>query len=57
MATVTFDNVQKMYGDFQAVKDLDLEIREWKVAHICGNESNHLFGDIGIDQVPRLIHH
>ena len=25
MATVTFEGVNKFYGDFQAVKDLDLE--------------------------------
>jgi multiple sugar transport system ATP-binding protein len=26
MATVTFDKINKIYGDFHAVKDLNLEI-------------------------------
>ena len=36
MATVTFDNVQKMYGDFQAVKDLNLEIGDGEFMVLVG---------------------
>jgi multiple sugar transport system ATP-binding protein len=36
MATVTFDHVNKMYGDFQAVKDLDLEIGDGEFMVLVG---------------------
>src|SRR4026207_442259 len=36
MATVTFENVQKMYGDFQAVKDLNLEIGDGEFMGLVG---------------------
>ena len=36
MATVTFENVNKMYGDFQAVKDLDLEIGDGEFMVLVG---------------------
>ena len=36
MATVTFDNVNKMYGDFQAVKDLSLEIGDGEFMVLVG---------------------
>ena len=36
MATVTFDNVNKMYGDFQAVKDLNLEIGDGEFMVLVG---------------------
>jgi multiple sugar transport system ATP-binding protein len=36
MATVTFDNVNKSYGDFQAVKDLDLEIGDGEFMVLVG---------------------
>jgi len=36
MATVTFENVQKMYGDFQAVKDLNLEIGDGEFMVLVG---------------------
>src|SRR4026209_1988766 len=36
MATVTFENVQKMYGDFQHVKDLNLEIGDGEFMVLVG---------------------
>ena len=36
MATVTFEHVQKMYGDFQAVKDLNLEIGDGEFMVLVG---------------------
>jgi multiple sugar transport system ATP-binding protein len=36
MATVTFENVNKNYGDFQAVKDLDLEIGDGEFMVLVG---------------------
>ncbi len=36
MATVTFDNVSKTYGDFQAVKDLNLEIGDGEFMVLVG---------------------
>ena len=36
MATVTFDNVNKMFGDFQAVKDLNLEIGDGEFMVLVG---------------------
>ena len=36
MATVTFDNVNKVYGDFQAVKDLSLEIGDGEFMVLVG---------------------
>jgi multiple sugar transport system ATP-binding protein len=36
MATVTFENVQKMYGDFQAVKDFNLEIGDGEFMVLVG---------------------
>ena len=36
MATVTFENVKKMYGDFQAVKDLNLEIGDGEFMVLVG---------------------
>ncbi len=36
MATVTFENVNKMYGDFQAVKDLNLEIGDGEFMVLVG---------------------
>ena len=36
MATVTFEHVNKMYGDFQAVKDLDLEIGDGEFMVLVG---------------------
>src|SRR6187399_2355770 len=36
MATVTFENVQKMYGDFHAVKDLNLEIGDGEFMVLVG---------------------
>jgi multiple sugar transport system ATP-binding protein len=36
MATVTFDNVNKIYGDFQAVKDLNLEIGDGEFMVLVG---------------------
>ena len=36
MATVTFDNVNKSYGDFQAVKDLNLEIGDGEFMVLVG---------------------
>jgi multiple sugar transport system ATP-binding protein len=36
MATVTFDKVNKVYGDFYAVKDLDLEIQDGEFMVLVG---------------------
>jgi len=36
MATVTFENVNKSYGDFQAVKDLNLEIGDGEFMVLVG---------------------
>ena len=36
MATVTFEGVNKFYGDFQAVKDLDLEIGDGEFMVLVG---------------------
>ena len=36
MATVTFDNVNKVYGEFQAVKDLNLEIGDGEFMVLVG---------------------
>jgi len=36
MATVTFENVNKAYGDFQAVKDLNLEIGDGEFMVLVG---------------------
>jgi multiple sugar transport system ATP-binding protein len=36
MATVTFDKVNKRFGDFQAVKDLDLEIADGEFMVLVG---------------------
>jgi multiple sugar transport system ATP-binding protein len=36
MATVTFDKVNKIYGDFYAVKDLDLEIQDGEFMVLVG---------------------
>ena len=36
MATVTFENVNKMYGDFHAVKDLNLEIGDGEFMVLVG---------------------
>ena len=36
MATVTFENVNKIYGDFQAVKDLNLEIGDGEFMVLVG---------------------
>src|SRR5690349_975745 len=36
MATVTFENVDKMYGDFQRVKDLNLEIGDGEFMVLVG---------------------
>jgi multiple sugar transport system ATP-binding protein len=36
MATVTFENVQKIYGDFQAVQDLNLEIGDGEFMVLVG---------------------
>src|SRR6187455_2587477 len=36
MATVTFDNVNKVYGDFHAVKDLNLEIGDAEFMVLVG---------------------
>ena len=36
MATVTFDHVNKVYGDFQAVKDLNLEIGDGEFMVLVG---------------------
>jgi multiple sugar transport system ATP-binding protein len=36
MATVTFENVNKVYGDFHAVKDLDLEIGDGEFMVLVG---------------------
>ncbi|MEX1169381.1 MAG: sn-glycerol-3-phosphate ABC transporter ATP-binding protein UgpC [Chloroflexota bacterium] len=36
MATVTFENVNKMYGEFQAVKDLNLEIGDGEFMVLVG---------------------
>ncbi len=36
MATVTFENVNKMYGEFHAVKDLDLEIADGEFMVLVG---------------------
>ena len=36
MATVTFENVNKTYGDFQAVKDLNLEIGDGEFMVLVG---------------------
>jgi len=36
MATVTFENVDKMYGDFHAVKDLNLEIGDGEFMVLVG---------------------
>src|SRR4051812_14892378 len=36
MATVTFDDVNKMYGDFQAVKELNLEIGDGEFMVLVG---------------------
>jgi multiple sugar transport system ATP-binding protein len=36
MATVTFENVDKMYGDFHAVKDLSLEIGDGEFMVLVG---------------------
>jgi multiple sugar transport system ATP-binding protein len=36
MATVTFDNVNKTFGDFQAVKDLNLEIGDGEFMVLVG---------------------
>ncbi len=36
MATVTFDNVNKVYGDFHAVKDLNLEIGDGEFMVLVG---------------------
>ena len=36
MATVTFEHVNKMYGDFQAVNDLDLEIGDGEFMVLVG---------------------
>jgi len=36
MATVTFDNVNKLYGDVQAVKDLNLEIGDGEFMVLVG---------------------
>ncbi len=36
MATVTFDNVNKIYGDFHAVKDLNLEIGDGEFMVLVG---------------------
>ncbi len=36
MATVSFENVNKMYGEFQAVKDLDLEIADGEFMVLVG---------------------
>ena len=36
MATVTFEHVNKMYGDFHAVQDLDLEIRDGEFMVLVG---------------------
>ncbi len=36
MATVTFENVNKMYGDFEAVKDLNLEIGDGEFMVLVG---------------------
>jgi multiple sugar transport system ATP-binding protein len=36
MATVTFEHVNKLYGDFQAVKDLDLEIGDGEFMVLVG---------------------
>ena len=36
MATVTFEGVNKFYGDFQAVKDLDLEIEDGEFMVLVG---------------------
>jgi len=36
MATVTFENVNKMFGDFQAVKDLNLEIGDGEFMVLVG---------------------
>jgi multiple sugar transport system ATP-binding protein len=36
MATVTFDDVNKLYGDFQAVKDLSLEIGDGEFMVLVG---------------------
>ena len=36
MATVTFENVNKVYGDFQAVKDLNLEIGDGEFMVLVG---------------------
>ena len=36
MATVTFEHVNKMYGDFQAVKDLNLEIGDGEFMVLVG---------------------
>jgi multiple sugar transport system ATP-binding protein len=36
MATVTFEHVNKLYGDFHAVNDLDLEIRDGEFMVLVG---------------------
>ena len=36
MATVTFDHVNKVYGDFHAVKDLNLEIGDAEFMVLVG---------------------
>src|SRR5215207_7928024 len=36
MATVTFDHVNKIYGDFHAVKDLNLEIGDGEFMVLVG---------------------
>src|SRR5215510_2580998 len=36
MATVTFENVNKVYGDFHAVKDLNLEIADGEFMVLVG---------------------
>jgi multiple sugar transport system ATP-binding protein len=36
MATVTFDHVNKVYGDFHAVKDLNLEIGDGEFMVLVG---------------------
>src|SRR5215510_3406292 len=36
MATVTFENVNKMYGDFRAVSDLNLEIGDGEFMVLVG---------------------
>jgi multiple sugar transport system ATP-binding protein len=36
MATVTFDNINKIYGDFHAVKDLNLEIGDGEFMVLVG---------------------